>query len=114
MSEESDWKHSGLAIASFVTSLVSLIGVFSVIAIAGVLEATTPGGLDESSIEAVVVGLFIFFFLALLCVALGLGIAGLFQRERKKVLAIIGASMATFGLIGTVFIILIGTMAESG
>ena len=37
-----------------------------------------------------------------------------FHRERKKVLAIIGASMATFGLIGTVFIILIGTMAESG
>ena len=79
-------KHSGLGIASFITSIVSGILIFLVIVIAGVMEASSPGGMDEESTSAVMVGLFLFAFLGAALIALGLGIAGLLQKERKKIL----------------------------
>jgi hypothetical protein len=101
-------KHSGIGIASFITSIVSGILIFLLIVIAGVMEASTPGGMDEESASAVVVGLFLFAFLGLALVALALGIGGLFQKERKKIFAILGAVFSAVALLATIFIILLG------
>ena len=102
-------KHSRLGIASFITSIVSGILIFLVIVIAGVMEASTPGGMDEESAGAVMVGLFLFAFLGAALVALGLGIGGLLQKERKKIFAILGTVFSSVSLVVTIFIISLGS-----
>ena len=101
-------KHSGLGIASFVTSIVSGLFIFLLIVVAGVMEVSTPGGIDEESATAVIVGLFIFAFLGSSLVALGLGIAGLLQKDRKKIFAILGTIFSAVAFLGTLFIMILG------
>ncbi|MEJ2497014.1 MAG: hypothetical protein P8Y43_05990 [Sulfurovaceae bacterium] len=81
-------KHSGIGIASFVISIVAGILIFIVLAIAGSIEASTPGGIDENSTEAVMIGLAIIGLLFLNVLSVGLGIGVLLQKERKKIFAI--------------------------
>lgn len=101
-------KHSGLGIASFITSIVSGILIFLLIVIAGVMESTTPGGMNEESTGAVMVGLFLFAFLGSSLVALGLGIGGLIQKDRKNIYAVLGTVFAAVVLVGTIFIMMLG------
>lgn len=101
-------KHSKIGIASFITSMVFGFLIFTMIVIAGVLEATIPGGLSEDSIEAIIVGLLIIAFLLAELVAFTLGIAGLFQNERKKVFAILGMIFSGGTIFGTILLIVIG------
>jgi len=101
-------KHSGLGIASFITSIVSGILIFLVIAIAGVMEASTPGGMDEESAGAVMYGFFLFAFLGAALVALGLRIGGLLQKEREKIFAILGTVFSAVSLVVTIFIMILG------
>jgi hypothetical protein len=103
-----DQKHSGLGIASFITSIVSGILLFLLIVIAGVMESSTPGGMDEESAGAIMVGLFLFAFLGAALVALGLGIGGLLQKGRKKIFAILGTVFSAVSLVGTIFIMMVG------
>lgn len=103
-----EMKHSGLGIASLVTSIVSGILIFLTILVAGVIESSTPGGMDEQSPEAMAVGLFLFTFLGLALISFGLGIAGLFQKDRKKTTSVLGTVFSGVTVIGTVFILLLG------
>ena len=68
-------KHSGLGIASFMTSVASGGLLLLVFLIAGVMEASTPGGIDEESLGAIVLGWLLFAFLGATVVALGLGVS---------------------------------------
>lgn len=101
-------KHSGLGIASFITSIVSGLILFLLIVIAGVMEASTPGGIDENSAGAVIVGFCLFAFMGAALLALGLGIGGLFQKERKKIFAILGTVFSAVSLVGTIFLMILG------
>ncbi|GAB6070326.1 hypothetical protein JCM30760_14230 [Thiomicrorhabdus hydrogeniphila] len=101
-------KHSGLGIASFILSIASAVFIFLLVAIAGIIEASNPTGMDEESAAAVMIGLFLFIFLGGALVALGLGIAGLFQKERQKIFAILGVVFSVVTLLGTVLLIMIG------
>ncbi|HLS83500.1 MAG TPA: hypothetical protein VK016_02450 [Arenimonas sp.] len=101
-------KHSGMGIASFIISLVVGFAIFVAIIIAGVMETSTPGGLDENSPEAMLLGLVLIALLFADVVALGLGVAGLFQRERRKVFAILGTIFAGTAVLGTIALIVIG------
>lgn len=101
-------KHSGVGIASFVTSIVAGVLIFLLVIIAGVLEVSTPGGMDEESIAAVLIGLFLFAFLGAELVALGLGIGGLLQKDRKKIFAILGVVFSATALLITLFILFLG------
>lgn len=105
-------KHSGLGIASFILSIVIAFLIFLLLMVAGIMEATTPGGMDEESAGAMIVGLFTMLFMFIDFVALGLGIAGLFHRERKKIFAILGTIFSGVTFLGTVMLILIGSMME--
>ncbi len=103
-------KHSGLGVAAFVISLVMGIAIFVVFIVAGVMQVSTPGGLQDESTGAMVVGLFIILFLGLDVVAASLGIAGLMQRDRRRVFAVLGVIFATTTLLGTLFLIILGNM----
>ena len=83
-------KHSGMGIASLVLAILVGILAFWVIALAGVLEATTPGGIDEDAPLTALIGLAILGCPLANLVGLGLGIAGLIQRGSKKLTAILG------------------------
>lgn len=105
-------KHSGLGIASFVLGIVVGVLVFLMVVVAGAMQASTPGGIDEQSPVAVVLGLFILGLLALDMVALGLGIGSLFQSDRKKIFGVLGTLFSALTIAGTVLLIIIGSMMQ--
>ena len=105
-------KHSGFGIGSLVTSIISGIVLISVFAYAGVLEISTPGGIDDESVEVVLIGLAVILFFLISLVAFGLGVAGLFQKECKKVFAIIGTLIAATMITLTIGIMLLGVYAQ--
>ncbi len=103
-----DQRHSGFGIASFITSIVSGILIFLVIITAGVIQVSTPRGLNEQSATAMTIGMFLFVFLFVSLVALGLGIVGLLQKERKKIFAILGTVFSAVTIVATISIIFLG------
>jgi hypothetical protein len=101
-------RHSGLGIASFIVSLGSAGMVFIMFVIAGYLEMSTPGGVDENSPTVALVGLGILGFMATALVGAGLGIGGLFQRDRLQLFSILGIVLGGVTLIGTIGLIGLG------
>ncbi len=106
-----EMRHSGLGISSFIISTAIGVLMFLLFVIAGVLETSTPGGMDENSVEAMLVGLFLIAFLLMDLVALGLGVGGLFQRDRRKVFAVLGVVFSVGTVAITLLFLLIGMMA---
>lgn len=101
-------QHSGLGIASFILSILSGIFLFLLFLVAGVMHSSTPGGINDESPVAIFVGLFMLAFLFVAFVALGLGIGGLFQNDRKIVFAVLGTVFSACVFLGTIFLLLIG------
>ena len=102
-----DQKHSGLGIASFITSIASGLPLALIVILAGTIEALTPGGMDSQSPVAMAVGLAMFFFIFIGLVSIGLGIAALIQKDRKKIFAILGtvfSAVVVFGIFGLLLI----------
>ncbi len=106
-------KHSGMGIASFIISIIGSVSMFVLFALAGAMEASKPGGMDERSTQVVVLGLLIIIILFANLVAVGLGVAGLFQKERKKVFAILGTIFSGITVILTVALLIIGLTIKS-
>ena len=100
--------QSKLGIAALLISIFTAIGLFIVFLIAGVMESNTYGGIDEESAGAIILGLFIFGFGFLDLLAIGLGIAGIFQKTRERITAIIGTIISSATLIITVSLVGIG------
>ena len=103
-------KHSGLGIASFALSIIVGIAVLAVFVAAGIAETSTPGGMDEESPVAIIIGLGIFAAGGLGLVALGLGVASFFQSERKKLFGILGVVFSGAILLVTAGLMLLGLM----
>lgn len=103
-------KHSGMGIASFAISIVVGVIVFLLIAVAAMATASTPGGMDDNSPTAMVIGLGIVLMFGLDVVAIGLGIAGIVQKNRKKVFAILGVVFGAATILGTIVLAIIGSM----
>lgn len=102
-------KHSGIGIASFIMCIVAFVSIFVVVIIAGVLEESTPGGLSETSPQAMIIGLLVILFALLDLIALVLGIVGLAQRNRKKLFAILGTLFSSITIIGSVGLFILGS-----
>jgi len=100
--------QSKLGIASLLISIFTAIGLFLVVLIASVMDSNTYGGIDEESAGAIILGLFIIGFGFLDLLAIGLGIAGIFQNIRRRATAIIGTIISSATLIITVSLIGIG------
>ncbi|HSR63447.1 MAG TPA: hypothetical protein VLN56_08590 [Gammaproteobacteria bacterium] len=100
--------HSRLGIASFILSILLFIITFILLGIAGVMEASTPGGIDETATNTIILGLAIIAVLFIDLVALVLGICGMVQKERKKIFAGLGSLLSGILLVGTILVIIIG------
>lgn len=105
-------KHSGPGISSFVISLASGILLFLLFAVAGIMETSTPGGINENSPAALIIGLCVIGLIGLAIIALGLGIAGLLQSNRKKLFAVLGTVFSGLQVLGTITLIAIGLAAD--
>lgn len=105
-------RHSGLGIASSVISIVAGMFILAVVVAAGVLAATTPGGMDKRSLPAMVLGLLIILMVVIDLVAMGLGIGGLCQSGRNKLFAILGTVLSVVIAVGTGTMIVVGILAK--
>lgn len=102
-------RHSGMGIASFVISLVGAAAMLALFVVAGMIALSTPGGVDEESMQAMVLGAMIVALFAVELVALGLGIAGVVQRGRRKAFAVLGLVFAGATLVGTTVLLAAGS-----
>ena len=108
---DSEPRHSGLGIASFVVGLLAGIVEFAILAAAGVIEVSTPGGMDENSPAAVLIGLGLLAGLALSLLGVGLGIGGLTQR-RKKVFAVLGVVVSLLVTLAVAGLLVVGLTVD--
>lgn len=106
-------KHSGLGISSFIISTIIGVLMFLLFMVAGVMETLTPGGVDDESVGAMLVGLFLIAFVLLDMLAIGLGIAGFLQKNRNKLFSILGVVFAASTIIATVCLMIIGLMVSA-
>jgi len=100
--------QSKLGITSLLISIFTAIGLFISFLIAAVMESNSYGGIDEESAGAIFLGLSIFGFGFLDLLAIGFGIAGIFQKTRVRITAIIGTIISSAILIITLSLIGIG------
>lgn len=110
-SRPAELKHTGVGIASFILSLISGFMLLVLVVIAGVMEASSPEGMDEESMEAIAVGLGLIGFMFGSFLAFVLGIVGLFQSRRKKLFAILGMLFGGLTLFGVLGLMAIGLAA---
>ncbi|MBN2164142.1 MAG: hypothetical protein JXR25_05395 [Pontiellaceae bacterium] len=103
-------RQSGIGIASFIISTLSGFLMFVMIIIAGVMESSRLGGIDEESYAAVILGFSIIGFLILSLLSLGLGIGGLVQANRIRVFAILGVAISALTIVGTLSLMAVGLM----
>ena len=103
-------KHSGLGIASLILSILIGTTEFAMIVVAAIMESASTGGMDEESIGAIVLGLMILGGCVLAFVGLILGVAGLFQKDRKKVFPAVGTAFNAIILLAVVGLIIIGLL----
>jgi len=104
----SPMKHSGFGIASFIISLVIGVTELFFVIIAGVLEVTTTGGIDEESAVVIILGLLMIGGLVVSLVGTGLGITGLVRKNRKKVFSILGLVFNGMIILGLITLMIIG------
>ena len=107
-------KHSGFGVASFSISIAVGLLILVVFVIAGILQVSTPGGMDQHSIKNMVIGLSIIGLLLFDIIAAVFGIIGLFQRERKKLFAILGTIFSLLTVILVIALIIFGIMKVKG
>ena len=110
--ESIEKKHSGYGVTSFIMSITIGILLFILFAVAGVVAASTPGGMDKQSMQAMVIGFGIIILLFCTVISTALGIVGLFQKERKKVFAILGTMFSLLILLGGVGLIVMGVIVS--
>lgn len=103
-------KHSGLGISSFIIAIGVCVLEFVLIIIAGVMESSTPGGVDEDSMLAAILGLVILGGLGVNLLGVGLGIAGLVQRDVKKAFSVLGVAFNGLIICGIFMLMVIGMM----
>ena len=111
--EDGAQRNSGMGIASFVCAICAGFMTFALVVVAGYLEAATPGGLDENSPAAIVVGLMLIGLVGLHLLGMGLGLAGVCQARRKKVFAVLGLMFNLLVVGGIVGLMLIGLAVKA-
>ena len=109
-SQVQEHKHSGLGVAAFVISRCVGLLQFILIVTAGVIEAASESGMDENSPEALVLGAGIIGLLLVDVLAIGLGIGGVVQSNRKKIFAVLGIVFAAITIVLTVVLMILGNL----
>jgi hypothetical protein len=103
-------RHSGFGIASFVIAILVGIAEFILLVVAGVMEAKTPGGMDEDAPATIILGSLLIGGLLMSFVGAVLAIAGLVQGGRSKVFPVLGLGFNGMIILGVIGIIIIGLL----
>jgi len=103
--------HSGMGIAAFITALCGAVLMLGLIVVAGIIETTTPGGMEETSMSAILVGLGLMGTALMQLVAFGLGIAGAVQADRRRVFAVLGLVFSIGSMLAVVLLMVIGSLS---
>ena len=103
--------HSGMGIAAFITAVCGAVLMLGLVVIAGIIETTTPGGMEETSISAILVGLGLMLTALMQLVAFGLGVAGALQADRRRVFAVLGLVFSIGSMLGVVLLMVIGSLS---
>ena len=82
--------------------------------VAGTIEVNSPGGMDEDSTEAALIGVSLFAIGGAHLIGLALGFAGVFQSNRKKLFAILGLILNSMVVLGTIGLIILGLSMSAG
>lgn len=96
-----------MGIASFVISVSIAVLMLMLFAVAGYLSSHRPIGAVRYPGQ-VTIGLIMIVLIAADIVAIGLGVASLFQSERKRVLGVLGLVFSVMTVLGTIVLIAIG------
>ena len=100
-------KNSGIGIASFLTSIAAVTALI----VAVVIWASNPDSVVADTPAAYRVGVVAILAFALALVAFVLGIAGLFQKEKKKSLAVLALVFSTPVIAVLVLLLVVGLSA---
>jgi hypothetical protein len=102
-------KHSRLGIASFALSLVVGFLILVLFVVAGVL-AQRHGTGSEQYPGSVAVGAGMILLVGLDFLAIGLGIAAVCQKERKRLFGVLGLVFAALTVFGAGALIAVGVL----
>ena len=105
--------QSGLGIASFIIAVAVGFGMALLVVYAGVVEASTPGGMNEQSTMAMLIGFGALGGMAAAVLGIVLGIGGLVQRDRKRLFAVLGLVLNGLTIVGVAGLILVGLLVQS-
>ncbi|MDR2635972.1 MAG: hypothetical protein LBC08_03985 [Campylobacteraceae bacterium] len=97
-------KHSGLGIASFTLSVIDMFCIFILLIVASTVDIDT----DRNSIALITIGTLYYVFVLVSIVGIGLGISGLFSKDRKQVFSILGLVLSVAVLLVSIAIFVIG------
>ena len=106
-------RHSGLGVASFILCLAIGLLELGTFVTAGIMGSNNPGGVDEESAAAALIGLTVLAGIFGAVVGVGLGIGGLMQRNRKKIFGILGLIMNGMIVLGVGFLIVVGMLLQA-
>ena len=99
-------KHSGMGIASFTISIIVFCSYVFLIIMAVLASGQHNQAYGNPSKIQSIIGIAMIFLNIIAIVAVGLGIATLFQKERKRLLGIIGlifSSSMLFIMISVIY-----------
>ncbi|MFO0970320.1 MAG: hypothetical protein U0793_32630 [Gemmataceae bacterium] len=100
-----NWPHSGLGVASFIIVMCGFVICTLMIVLGAVIAANSRGwGPNPAEVFLIGGGMILGGILDL--TALGLGIGGMCQPQRKKVFAILGTVFSALILIGALTLFL--------
>lgn len=97
-------KHTLLGIASFVLSVLTGACAFGLFVIAVIVHGLSHGDYHPRRAAEIIFGLCLLALFSTNLVALGLGIAGLAQSDRKKLFAMLGTAFAAVQILGTILL----------
>src|SRR5262249_27350452 len=105
---EEEQRQSGWGVASFVTAMVSGLGAVALIALGILMTIGNGGDLDENTPEAIFLGLSLVACLFGGRVGGVLGLIGVLQPDRKKVLAVLGLSFNALTVAAVIGLVVVG------
>ena len=97
-------KHAGFGVGSFVISILNGALLLILTVTAGVMDER---GITEDDTEMQVVGILILGSILLAVIGSVLSVASCFQKDRKKILGIIGLALNALAVIGGIILIMI-------
>jgi len=83
-------RQSSLGITSFVLALLFTLFTFAVFIVAEVFMKATESGMPEGSAQFIVLGFLAKFGVVGCLIGLGLGIAGILDKNRRKSFSVLG------------------------